>query len=93
MGRTRKKLGLSYVHPDSEQGAKTALADMSIIKKEQMGEASADPAVEGVWKVTLNERGRKKHGIDFCIVYLAGYKDPFGDVREVNDFESVYRES
>jgi hypothetical protein len=69
-------------YPDSSEGAKQALADMSVFSLNQMTGAVADPEVEGVWKVYL-----KDEMFQFAIVYLAGYKDPFKKLRTTNDFE------
>jgi hypothetical protein len=41
----------------------------------------ADPQVDGVWAVDSFKTGSR------IIVYLGGYKDPFGHVRPFNDFE------
>lgn len=41
----------------------------------------ADPQVEGVWAVDSIKTGFR------CIIYLAGYKNPWGDIREMNDNE------
>jgi hypothetical protein len=40
-----------------------------------------DPTVDGVWKVDL----KSGHTI---IAYLKGYKDPWGQIRDINDFET-----
>ena len=41
----------------------------------------ADPQVVGVWAVDSMKTGSR------VIVYLGGYKDPWGEIREGNDFE------
>jgi hypothetical protein len=41
----------------------------------------ADPSVVGVWAVDSMKIGVR------VIIYLGGYKDPFGKIREGNDFE------
>jgi hypothetical protein len=41
----------------------------------------ADPQVDGVWAVDSFKTGSR------IIVYLGGYKDPWGQVRPFNDFE------
>ena len=40
-----------------------------------------DHSVDGVWAIDSLKSGIR------VIVYLAGYKDPYGDKRELNDFE------
>ena len=66
-------------HPDTPSGARAMLASDSNL--DLMGaEFEPDPQVRGVWKFTL---GSGAEGI----VYLAGYPDPWGNVREHNDFE------
>jgi hypothetical protein len=40
-----------------------------------------DPSVEGVWAIDSIASGYR------CIVYLAGYKDPWGQIRPQNDAE------
>lgn len=45
-----------------------------------------DSNVEGVWLVENPNTGFG------AIIYMAGYKDPWGDIRKTNDFESLYPE-
>ncbi len=42
-----------------------------------------DPYVEGVWRARFPEKGT-------MIIYLAGYPDPFGQIRDYNDCESDF---
>lgn len=41
----------------------------------------ADPEVAGVWAVDSKKTGSR------VIIYLGGYKDPMGELRDYNDFE------
>lgn len=67
-------------YPDSPEGAVQCLRDMSSGLNLQGATARPDPSVQGVWQVTMKGGQR-------VIVYLGGYKDPFGNVRTSNDFE------
>ena len=42
-----------------------------------------DSSVQGVWEVKLKDGHR-------VVAYLAGYPDPWGFVREINDFEDDF---
>ncbi len=74
------------IYPDSAEGAKEYLFADSSLKATENTICIMDQQVYGVWMVT--------HLIDHCgmkcdaIVYLAGYKQPLGDLRERNDFET-----
>jgi len=71
-------------YPDTAGGAIACLqSDSTLDVKEAT--ARPDPSVEGVWEV------RCPNG-DRAIVYLAGYKDPFGQIRSRNDFEAETQE-
>lgn len=67
-------------YPDSQAGAIQYLRDDSQGLSLDGATARPDPSVQGVWEV------RMKNG-DRAIVYLAGYKEPMGNVRAANDFE------
>ena len=71
-------------YDDNARGAIQALGDMSVWDVSK-AKAKPDPQVDGVWMVTniLQKGGTGGR----AIVYLAGYKDPYGDVRKENDFE------
>lgn len=69
------------IYPDTEAGAIQCLADDSSLDTTG-ATAVPDWSVEGVWKVILKD-GRA------VIVYLAGYKDPWKNIRECNDFEML----
>lgn len=75
--------------PDTAEGAKAALMSMAIYKDKDLGGVIADPWVEGVWKVMHTAKATKKYGTTASIVYLAGYKNPWGEIRQDNDFEDV----
>jgi hypothetical protein len=68
-------------YEDSAEGAKKALADMSIHKAEHIQKAIPDPHVKGTWKVGVNH---PKHGSSTHIVYLAGH-----GTHKHDDFETV----
>lgn len=74
------------IYPDTEQGAFEFLAKESTHDPKTFLKAIPDPAIEGVWEVTRKDVG---NGIA-SIIYMAGYKDPFGNIRKYNDFEDLY---
>lgn len=78
------------VYPNSAEGAKQALKELSVYTTADLTTATQDPSVEGVWKVNHSAAAIAKYGTDFSIVYLAGYKGPWGDKRTFNDFEDSY---
>lgn len=70
-------------YPDTEKGARDALHEMAVYDGKR-GTVICDPYVIGVWAI--------KGAFDDptcpdAVVYLGGYRDPFGNVREDNDFE------
>ena len=67
-------------YPDTAEGAIQCLEADSTYNL-QNATARPDPSVRGVWLVMF--RGHK------VIVYLSGYPDPWGQIRETNDFEEV----
>jgi hypothetical protein len=68
-------------YPDTSAGALAYLGEDSTLDLEG-ATARPDPAVEGVWEVTMPaENGRR------AIVYLAGFRTPWGEARLWNDFE------
>lgn len=75
-------------YPDSEAGALAYIAyeteggiDLSDAT------CGPDPVVKGCWLITTPNAK-----MDYVIVWLKGYGDPFGTVRPNNDFESIYPE-
>jgi len=72
------------VYPDTAKGAEAMLRDESTYfsNGETVVRARPDPEVQGVWEVITSANVR-------CIAYLAGYKDPWGNVRQFNDFEET----
>lgn len=70
---------------DNERGAIDALNYLSEGINLENASAIPDPQVEGVWKVFT-----PNFECDW-IVYLKGYKEPFGNIREHNDFEDCPR--
>lgn len=74
------KVLATRVYPDTLAGAKAMLREAGVtIRGDEKGEP--DPVVHGVWLVRTAPRP--------VICYLAGYLDPWGEVREANDFEEV----
>jgi hypothetical protein len=72
-------------YDDTAAGAIEALKEMSSHNLEG-ATAQADPEVKGVWLVLLpNDPCYTK-----AIVYLKGYDEAFGGIREFNDFESEW---
>jgi len=73
----------SKVYPDTSQGAISMLIKESSINMTD-STARPDPFVCGVWEVKHpnDDEGHRS------IVYLAGYKDPRGKIREHNDWET-----
>lgn len=72
-------------YPDSKEGAVQMLRDDTRLKLSDKPRGRSDPYVEGVWLISLDPT--ENDGNDCVIVYLAGYRDPFGRIRERNDFE------
>jgi len=71
-------------YPDSVAGVKSYLKDDAakyLVNQLDTAKFTADPSVEGVWAVDFKDGTR-------AIVYLAGYRDPFGNIRDHNDFET-----
>ena len=67
--------------PDTLAGAKAMLKDAGYDGNLGGVAGMPDPVAEGVWLVYT-----KPYPI---IAYLAGYREPFGNIRESNDFEEV----
>jgi len=84
------KVGPKYKQfPDSKQGIISFLKDpkevqQSFTKKIDLDTCKIfpDPSVAGVWGVDSMKTGNR------IVIYLGGYKDPFGDLRNHNDFET-----
>jgi hypothetical protein len=77
---------MNKVYPDTSAGAIECLRDESALVLTGKMDCCPDPYVVGVWEV-------RSKGIDEdqnwrVIVYLKGYKDPWGQVRTENDFEA-----
>src|SRR5208282_1833026 len=69
-------------YQDSAAGAIQMLRDYADSRQVDLKGATArpDPQVQGVWEVKM------KNG-DRAVVYLAGYREPSGNIRATNDFE------
>jgi hypothetical protein len=74
-------------HPDTAEGAKACLKDLSELDDAAIDAATSkpDPDVEGVW--ALFGVSDNEYGPD-AIVYLAGYRDQLHNIRKRNDFET-----
>lgn len=78
--------GLDTVYPDTKDGVLQYMQygySKSFLKKLDLPTCKihSDPQVEGVWAVDSMASGFR------CIIYLAGYRDPWGKKRERNDNE------
>lgn len=74
---------------DTKEGALSCLRDESTIELPDDNNkivVEPDPHVEGVWKVDIDPK--INDGDNIVIVYLSGFKDPFGVIREFNDWET-----
>lgn len=73
-------------YPDTADGARQCLMDESTLDHERIRKATAkpDPSVNGVW--LLCGAGDEIEGMD-VVVYLRGYTDAYGVIRDHNDFE------
>ena len=67
---------------DTPEGVRDMLKAESTLDPAHIDAAryTPDPQVEGVWLAEFWNGA-------WAIVYLGGYRDPFGQVREDNDFE------
>ena len=76
------------VYPDSKVGVLSLLREESTInipEDDNQITAEADPYVAGVWKVDIDPKTNDEDNV--VIVYLAGYPDPWGSKRDINDWE------
>jgi hypothetical protein len=87
MKRKRPQPTVEPNYPDTAKGAIAYLASDSTHDMTK-AEAIADPQVEGVWKVMLPNDTEW----EYAIVYLQGYREPLGRLRDCDDFESIYRD-
>ena len=79
------------VYPDSKSGVLDLLREettINIPEDNNQITVESDPCVEGVWKVDLDPKINDDDNV--VIVYLAGYVDPWGMKRIVNDWETGY---
>jgi hypothetical protein len=84
--KSKKEPDPDTVFPDTVEGVKDMLkacADKSWLKRVDLESCTfrRDPSVDGVWEVKMKSGKR-------IIAYLAGYKDPWGKKRDMNDFET-----
>tara|TARA_Y100000992_G_scaffold287530_1_gene240401 strand:+ start:244 stop:510 length:267 start_codon:yes stop_codon:yes gene_type:complete len=76
------------VYPNSKVGVLSLLREESNINMSEDNNqinVVSDPSVEGVWKVDIDPK--INDGDNVVIVELAGYVDPWGIKRIVNDWE------
>ena len=76
------------VYPNSKVGVLSLLREESNINMPEDNNqinVVSDPSVEGVWKVDIDPK--INDGDNVVIVELAGYVDPWGIKRIVNDWE------
>jgi hypothetical protein len=83
---TAKAPGLDHVYPDNKKGVLEYLQhgyNPRFLKDLDLAtcEIHPDPQVRGVWAVDSMASGYR------CIIYLAGYPTPYGDIRERSDNE------
>lgn len=73
---------------DTSHGAVNCLLSMANanIKLDNIKAAYPDPQVEGVWEILFKKPLRD--GSTKAIVYMAGYREPYGNIRVENDFET-----
>ena len=79
---------MEKVYPNSKIGTLNLLRKESNINMPEDNDqinVVPDPYVEGVWKVDIDPK--INDGDNVVIVYLAGYVDPWGRKRIVNDWE------
>lgn len=82
----QKKYDWDDIFPNTPEGAIECLKVQSTYNVKGAN-AIPDPAVDGVWLIKmdpkLNEYGHE------AVVYMKGYRESFGEIREINDFEEV----
>ena len=79
------------VYNDSKEGVLSLLRDettVNIPEDNNQITADPDPCVEGVWKVDIDPKTNNEDNV--VIVYLAGYVNPWGMKRIVNEWETGY---
>ena len=80
---------MEKIYPDSKEGTLALLREESTINLSEDNNninVESDPCVEGVWKVEIDPETNDDDNV--VIVYLAGYVNPWGMKRIVNDWES-----
>lgn len=78
---------MDKVYADSEAGAIEFIENETQLKITEFTQFSPDPAVEGVWYVQDAALKGKDFDSTVCVtIFMAGYKEPFGGIRESNDF-------
>jgi hypothetical protein len=74
---------LRHHYEDTAASARDCLRSLSDLDVAEDARARPDPEVRGVWEVYGSYDGQEVR----AIVYLAGHPNPWGDDRELNDFE------
>ena len=86
IGEAAPPYNLGQVFPNTKEGVLQYMQygyDKSFLKKLDLPtcDIHSDPQVEGVWAVDSMASGFR------CVIYLAGYRNPWGNKREHNDNE------
>ena len=79
------------VYPDTKTGVLNLLREETTINIPEDNDqitVEPDPEVEGVWKVDIDPK--TNDGDNVVIIELAGYVDPWGRKRIVNDWGTGY---
>ena len=74
-------------YADTKEGALAFINSETQLTTTENSVVVPDPAVQGVWKVTELEWGPNCKHME-AIIYMGGYPDPFGNIRDSNDFET-----
>jgi hypothetical protein len=79
-------------HPDSPEGAIAFLrAETGFLDgvEDESLVVDADPWLRGVWKIQRIDPSDRSGSFE-VVVYLAGYPDPWGNLRTANDCEGLF---
>jgi len=78
------------IYPDTAEGALLAFKSLAKTPKYDLSniKIKPDPEVQGVWLITF-EKFNKNTNSNSVIVYMRGYKEPGGEIRQYNDYEDV----
>ena len=79
----------THKFPDTATGARAYLEQVlnkHFLKLLPKAKVHPDPQVEGVWAADFDDEDKTR-----VVVYLAGYKEPMGNIRSHNDHEEGTR--